>query len=142
MGKFKRYVFLVAILTVCATARAIDFGWQPLTDGGIEYMVQVEPDLRDVFRRDGFTRAIPLGLRHGRRSRIVVGEGRLPNQGDINGPQPASPTAAGPSPAASEAASAPKTPVQSDVMRSAAGVPQSHDKIGSADAAGNTSSQA
>src|SRR5262249_18411400 len=78
-----------SILLIPAAARAVTFGWQELPEGGIEYLVQVEPDLLDSFHKEGFTSDIPKGLRDIRRIRIVVGVGQLPHQGDINGPQPA-----------------------------------------------------
>jgi len=77
------------VVLVPAIARAVNFGWQELPEGGIEYLVQVEPDLLDSFRKEGFTSDIPKGLRDIRRIRIVVGVGQLPHQGDINGPPPA-----------------------------------------------------
>jgi hypothetical protein len=87
MDQRRWYLALLATMLAAGQASAIDFGWQPLSEGGIEYMVQVEPDLLDVFRRDGFTSDLPAGLRDVRRIRIVVGEGRLPNKGDIDGPR-------------------------------------------------------
>jgi hypothetical protein len=78
-----------SILLIPAAARAVTFGWQELPDGGIEYLVQVEPDLLDSFRKEGFASDIPKGLRDIRRIQIVVGVGQLPHQGDVNGPQPA-----------------------------------------------------
>ena len=69
-------------------AQAVQFGWQQLPDGGIEYVVQVEPELLDSFRKDGFSSDVPASLqRNLRRIRIVVGNGKLPNEGDVNGPK-------------------------------------------------------
>jgi hypothetical protein len=75
-------VFLFAV----NSAWGIHFGWQALPEGGIEYIVQVEPDLVDVFRTSGFSSEIPPGLREVRRIRLVMGDQRLPNQDDVNGP--------------------------------------------------------
>jgi hypothetical protein len=69
-------------------AQAVQFGWQQLPDGGIEYVVQVEPELLDSFRKDGFSSDVPASLQRDlRRIRIVVGNGKLPNEGDVNGPK-------------------------------------------------------
>ena len=68
-------------------AIAIDFGWQELPGGGIEYLVQVEPTLVDSFKQGGFQSDIPPGLRDIRRIHIVVGEEKLPNQGNLDGPK-------------------------------------------------------
>jgi hypothetical protein len=77
----------LAIVLFASMARAVDFGWQPNSDGGIEYLVQIEPELIDSFRREGFTSEVPPGLRDIRRIRIEVGNGKLPNQGDVTGPK-------------------------------------------------------
>ena len=82
-------LFVCLIFMIPAAARGVTFGWQELPEGGIEYQVQVEPDLLDLFHKEGFTSDIPKGLRDIRRIRIVVGVGQLPHQGDIDGPQPA-----------------------------------------------------
>jgi hypothetical protein len=83
------WLLMFSVLLVPAAANAVTFGWQELPEGGIEYLVQVEPDLLDSFHKEGFASDIPKGLRDIRRIRIVVGQGRLPHQGDINGPQSA-----------------------------------------------------
>ena len=83
----RRFILGVSAL-VCMVSRAgaVDFGWQTLSGGGIEYIVQVEPQLIDSFRQEGFTSEVPAGLRDIRRIRIEVGNERLPNQGDLTGP--------------------------------------------------------
>jgi hypothetical protein len=79
--------FLIALIPL--TAGAVEFGWQALPDGGIEYLVQIEPDLLNSFISDGFTSEIPASLQRDMRSiRITVGSGKLPNQGDVTGPKP------------------------------------------------------
>jgi hypothetical protein len=95
--KMSHHRFLVALvansllggklLLSPGVAHAVEFGWQELQDGGIEYLVQVEPSLVDSFRQGGFSSDIPPGLRDVRRIRIVVGEAALPNQGNIVGPK-------------------------------------------------------
>ena len=83
----RRFILGVSAL-VCMVSRAgaVDFGWQTLSGGGIEYIVQVEPQLIDSFRQEGFTSEVPAGLRDIRRIRIEVGNERLPNQGNLTGP--------------------------------------------------------
>jgi hypothetical protein len=84
-----RRSFVMAVLIFMApSCWAIEFGWEALPDGGIEYVVQVEPELISTFQEQGYTSAIPKGLRDIRRIRIQVGSGRLPNHGDLSGPQP------------------------------------------------------
>ncbi len=78
---------LGTLLLVAEVAKAVDFGWQELPGGGIEYLVQVEPSLVDSFRQGGFASDIPPGLRDVRRIRIVVGEKELPNQNNLDGPK-------------------------------------------------------
>jgi hypothetical protein len=84
--------FSVAIATLFSVAvsqrwaNAVEFGWQELPGGGIEYRVQIEPDLLDIFRQEGYSSEIPPGLRDVRRIRITTGTARLPNQGDVQGP--------------------------------------------------------
>ena len=81
-------------------AQAVQFGWQQLPDGGIEYVVQVEPELLDSFRKDGFSSDIPASLQRDlRRIRIVVGNSKLPNEGDVMGPKTSAPSST-PTPAA------------------------------------------
>ena len=65
----------------------IDAGWQPLSDGGLEYIIQITPRRLEALA-DGKTiwSDIPPGL-HGIRScRIEVGTRQLPQE---SGPQPA-----------------------------------------------------
>jgi hypothetical protein len=82
------FAAILAILLVPAAARAVQFGWQPIPEGGVEYIVQVEPELLDAFRQGGFSSDIPESMqRNLRRIRITVGNAKLPNQGDIFGPK-------------------------------------------------------
>jgi len=87
---------------LAATATAVQFGWKPLESGGNEYIVQVEPELIDTFRKEGFSSDVPPELRDVRRIVIQVGTGNLPHQGemtvlkpplpgDVNGPHLAAP---------------------------------------------------
>ena len=81
-----RTVLLAIIVNAALTARAIQTGWQLLPGGGIEYLVQVEPELLDSFHREGYTSDLSPNLRDIRRIRITVGEEKLPNQNDLLGP--------------------------------------------------------
>jgi hypothetical protein len=91
-------VIALVFLLMPFRAGAVQFGWQALPDGGIEYMVQVEPELLGTFQQDGFTSDIPASLqRDMRRIRITVGNKKLPNEGDVTGPKDNTPnTPAGP----------------------------------------------
>jgi hypothetical protein len=90
-----RVGLILVCLSSAVTAQAVHMGWQMLPDGGIEYLVQVEPDLVDSFIRDGgcATSELPPTLRDIRSIRILVGNEKLPNQDNLAGP-PQSPTAA------------------------------------------------
>jgi len=68
-------------------AKAVDFGWKELPGGGIEYQVQVEPELIQTFEKQGFASEIPPGLHDIRAIRITTGRVTLPNQGDLDGPK-------------------------------------------------------
>jgi hypothetical protein len=93
-------VIAFTFLFVPIVAQAVQFGWQQLPDGGIEYVIQVEPELLDSFRQDGFSSDIPASLQRDlRRIRIVVGNGKLPNEGDVMGPKTSVPSST-PTPAA------------------------------------------
>jgi hypothetical protein len=107
-------IIALLMLLIPIAAQAVQFGWQPLPDGGIEYLVQVEPELLDSFRQEGFTSDIPAGLQRELRSiRITVGDGKLPNQGDVIGPKAVS-TATKPRPiAATNTASTPSASLPS-----------------------------
>ena len=49
----RRFIFgVMALACMVSRAWAVDFGWQTLSGGGIVYIVQVEPDLIDSFRRE------------------------------------------------------------------------------------------
>lgn len=64
---------------VAASVVGVDVGWQPITDGGLEYIIQIEPQLLDTLR-DGkdLTSELPPGF-NVRRYRITVGNAVLPH---------------------------------------------------------------
>lgn len=81
------FALLVFFVTL-ASAQAVQFGSQALPDGGVEYIVQIEPDLVDVLRQQPISSDIPPELHNVRRVRLMVGEGRLPQQNEISLPPP------------------------------------------------------
>ena len=72
-----------AILAVTVVLLGVDVGWQPAEDGGLEYIIQIEPHLLDRLRAgEDLGSGIPAGLMKDVRSyRITVGTGRLPRKG-------------------------------------------------------------
>jgi hypothetical protein len=68
------------LLVLSAWAVLIDYGWQPAGGGGHEYIIQVQPELIDTFRAEGFSSEIPPQVQDIRRIRIVVGDEKLPRE--------------------------------------------------------------
>jgi hypothetical protein len=72
-------------LLVClwAAAMGIEYGWQPVAGGGIEYIIQIEPALLESLKsgRDVFS-DLPSSVSNVRRYRITVGNERLPHHGE------------------------------------------------------------
>jgi hypothetical protein len=63
-----------ALVLLAAAACGVDYGYQPLPDGGFEYIIQLEPELLDALRDgEAVTSDIRLDLRGARSYRIVVG---------------------------------------------------------------------
>jgi hypothetical protein len=77
---------------IAAATLGIDYGWQPVAGGGIEYIIQIEPQMIEALK-DGRDIAsdLPSDLRGVRCYRITVGTGPLPHQGD---PPPVEPRGA------------------------------------------------
>ncbi len=72
-------------ILVCLSAAmlGVDYGWQPLANGGVEYIIQIEPQMLDSLQDGkGLTSALPASARNIRRYRIVVGTGELPHHGE------------------------------------------------------------
>lgn len=78
----------LAFLLVAAQARAVTYGWQELPDGGVEYLVQVEPFALDAFRETGFWSEIPAGTKEIRRITLKIGDAKLPHEGTAPPPAP------------------------------------------------------
>ncbi len=68
---------------VAAAALGIDVGWQPLDDGGFEYIIQLEPQTLESLR-DGqdLSSQVPPFLQGVRTYRITVGNSPLPHEGE------------------------------------------------------------
>lgn len=92
-------------------ALGIDYGWQPVAGGGIEYIIQIEPHTLDSLR-DGadIVSDLPPHLRGIRRYRITVGTDPLPHEGqpppvsEVEGPLLSMPQRGAPSATAAAAA--------------------------------------
>ena len=72
-------------LWVCLSAAAlgVDFGWQPIAGGGIEYVIQIEPQMLEALKQgDDISSALPAGANNIRRYRILVGDATLPHHGE------------------------------------------------------------
>lgn len=72
-----------AILLVASTTMGVGFGWQPAGNGGLEYIIQVEPTLADRMQ-DGevITSELPPEVRGMvRRFRVQIGTDALPRTG-------------------------------------------------------------
>ena len=67
-----------------------DVGWQPLEDGGMEYIIQIEPHVLEMLKSgEQLVSDIPPNLRGVRSYRIVVGTEKLPREGEM--PEPEAP---------------------------------------------------
>lgn len=83
-----------ALMILVATAAVgVDVGWQPLSDGGVEYIIQIEPQLLDTLAKDhDLSSDLPTGL-DVRRFRITVGTAQLPRIMPAAPPGAAAPSA-------------------------------------------------
>jgi hypothetical protein len=63
---------------IAVAALGIDVGWQPLDEGGVEYIIQIEPDQVDrIVKFDDLISNVPKDL-DVRRYRITIGNEKLP----------------------------------------------------------------
>jgi hypothetical protein len=71
------------LFCLSAAAMGVDYGWQPVAGGGIEYIIQVDPALLDSLKagHDLFS-DLPSSVSNVRRYRITVGNERLPHHGE------------------------------------------------------------
>lgn len=86
---------MIGIIVCLSTAVVgVDFGWQPVAGGGIEYIIQIEPNMLERLKdgQDIFS-DLPPRTRNIRGYRITVGTARLPHQGQpppLDGGEPES----------------------------------------------------
>jgi len=69
------------LVLLTTAALGIDVGWQPLESGGLEYIIQIDPEMVDLLR-DGkeIVSEVPPAIGAVRTYRIRIGEGSLPRQ--------------------------------------------------------------
>ncbi len=69
------------IACIAAVLFGVDVGWQPLPEGGLEYIVQIEPELLETLRSGQPIQSdLPSRLKDIRAYRIVVGTAELPRE--------------------------------------------------------------
>jgi hypothetical protein len=91
------------MVLVAAAAMGIDTGYQPSADGGLEYIIQIEPQLIESLKNgEDFVSDIPLTLRGVHHYRITFGNKKLPKL-DGSAEKPPALDSAAPKSAASEA---------------------------------------
>lgn len=82
---------MMGIMVCCAAAAVgVDFGWQPVAGGGVEYIIQLEPQMLERLKagEDIFS-DLPPRSANIRGYRITVGTAMLPHHGE---PPPAAAT--------------------------------------------------
>ena len=110
-----------AFAVLAVAVLGIDVGWQPLDEGGVEYIIQIEPDQVDrMLKFDDLISEVPKEL-DVRRYRITIGNEKLPRIANKTSPTNTAPAkeviAEGAIPAAAtlpESAKT-KTPTPADV---------------------------
>jgi len=68
------------LVLLATTTVGIDVGWQPLDNGGVEYIIQIDPETLSTVQREGFTVEVPPQIRNIHRFQVVVGYAELPRQ--------------------------------------------------------------
>ena len=69
------------VLLVAMAATGVDVGWQPLDEGGFEYIIQIEPEmLESLLAGQAIQSDLPPFLQDVRTYRIVVGNEALPRE--------------------------------------------------------------
>ncbi len=69
------------LICVATLALGIDVGWQRLPEGGMEYLIQLEPEVLETLRTGGMIQSdIPPSLGAIRAYRITVGSEELPRE--------------------------------------------------------------
>jgi len=70
------------LVGLVAVILGIDAGWQPTPNGGLEYIIQIEPEMLDRLRAGQEIQSdIPPELRSVESYRIIVGKNKLPRKG-------------------------------------------------------------
>ncbi|MEX0937990.1 MAG: hypothetical protein WDZ59_09010 [Pirellulales bacterium] len=74
---------MIAATALLAVATfGVDTGWEPLPDGGLVYIIQIEPQLLSAMREGTqIASEIPAELAGVRSYRILIGDGTLPREG-------------------------------------------------------------
>jgi len=73
-----------AVLCMAAVALAADVGWRRLPDGGMEYIIRIEPEMLDLLKSgEDVISDIPPSLRGARSWRITAGTDELPREGEL-----------------------------------------------------------
>jgi len=67
-----------AILGVSLCLLGVDVGWRPIETGGVEYIIQIDPQELNLIRREGAESSVPVDVKDIRRHRIVIGTDKLP----------------------------------------------------------------
>jgi len=69
------------IVYLAAVVLGVDVGWQPRPEGGVEYLIQIEPHLLDALKSgEAIQSEIPPDVKNVRSYRISVGTGSLPRE--------------------------------------------------------------
>jgi hypothetical protein len=78
------------LICVAATAVGIDGGWRRMPEGGMEYIIQIEPEMLDALRAGKAVQSdIPPAAGEVRSYRVIVGTATLPRE---TPPAPSQPT--------------------------------------------------
>jgi hypothetical protein len=72
------------LVLVAASSLGIDYGWQPVAGGGIEYIIRLEPETLDdlVAGTEDIVSDLPANMVAVRSLRLTTIEGPLPNEGE------------------------------------------------------------
>ncbi len=71
------------IAFIAVVALGIDVGWQPLPEGGVEYLIQIEPDVFERLKSgdiEAIASDVPTHVRDIRTYRVFVGTAELPRE--------------------------------------------------------------
>ena len=72
------------VFCVATVALGVEVGWKRLPDGGLEYIIQFEPEMLEALKAgEDFMSDIPPSVRGVRSYRITVGTGEVPREGAL-----------------------------------------------------------